>query len=105
MHAADANDGWPALQVVNVARNKLTSLAPLASAAQLTTLKADTNLLEHASAIPLIGWKRLKTLTLSANSLNEMPAGVGQLMHLEVFDFVSLFTGCHGPEFWISVGE
>jgi hypothetical protein len=52
-----------------------------------------------------MGWKRLKTLTLSGNSLNEMPAGVGQLMHLEVFDFVSLFTVCHAPDFWISVGE
>ena len=81
-----ASVSWPALEVVNVARNKLSSLAPLASAAHLLTVKADGNELRDAGAVELVGWVRLKTLTLSNNGMLELPLGVGQLAHLEALD-------------------
>ena len=77
---------WPALEVLNVARNKLKTLLPVASAAQLQVLKADGNELADASDVPLALWLRLKVLSLSHNALREVPSGIGQLSHLEALD-------------------
>ena len=77
---------WPALEVLNVARNQLQTLAPLASASKLLVLKADGNLLASASAVPLDSWTRLKTLSLAHNALRQVPAGSGKLQQLEALD-------------------
>jgi Leucine-rich repeat (LRR) protein len=79
----DDEAGWGALEVLNVARNNLSSLAPIAGAARLLSLKADSNML--SGSFPLSGWPKIKTLILSHNMLSTLE-GVGQLTLLETLD-------------------
>ncbi|EKX31583.1 hypothetical protein GUITHDRAFT_149205 [Guillardia theta CCMP2712] len=79
-------EGWAALEVINVANNRIADLSSLSGASKLNTLNADNNKLTEHERIPVTSWSRLKSLSLSGNELEQFPLGVGNLQLLEVID-------------------
>mmetsp|Transcript_10997 Transcript_10997/g.19867 ORF Transcript_10997/g.19867 Transcript_10997/m.19867 type:complete len:513 (+) Transcript_10997:84-1622(+) len=67
------------LESLNVSGNQLKSLRCVGECEQLVSLKADRNQLKDLNDTNVTNWKRLATLSLKENLLEELPSGFGDL--------------------------